>query len=189
MKKFLAATLLSTFVAIPAFAADTGFYAGVDVGNGKIRVKDCGGCSSSKDNETVGGVLLGYQYNKNLAVEAKYTSAGKWEISPGGSGDIKNDVFSLAAVGIAPINDSFSVYGKLGIASTKSKVSGGLTASLQDTRRTAATAGVGVQYNVTPAVGIRFGYDYYEGKTDGTAGSPSVDNNSDVWTIGVVFKF
>ena len=159
MKKLLAAALLSVAVA-PAFAADSGFYAGVDVGSGKIRLSNCGaGCgTSSKDNDTIGGVLLGYQYNKNLAVEGKYTGGGKW-VNAAGTGDVKNDAFAFAVVGIAPINDSFSLYGKLGIASNKSKVSNQAVMGVQDTRRTAATYGVGAQYNATPTVGIRLGYD------------------------------
>ena len=189
MKKLLAAALLSVAVA-PAFAADSGLYAGVDVGSGKIRLSNCGvgGCgSSSKDNDTVGGVLLGYQYNKNLAVEAKYTGGGKW-VNAAGTGDVKNDAFALVAVGIAPMTDSFSLYGKLGIASNQTKVSNTAVMGVQDTRRTAATYGVGAQYNATPTVGIRLGYDRYSGKADITTGG-SVDVDSDVWAIGVVFKF
>lgn len=191
MKKLLAAALLSAAVA-PAFAAptaDSGYYVGVDVGNGKIRVKDCTGCNPSKDSETVGGILLGYQYNKNLAVEVKYTGTGKWEQNTAPAGDVKTDAFALAVVGIAPINNDFSVYGKLGVANTKSKVSGNLTTKVKDARRTAATAGVGVQYNVTPAVGVRLGYDFYSGRVDGVGANSGSDADSDVWTVGVVFKF
>ena len=190
MKKLIAAALLSAAVA-PAFAAptaDSGYYVGVDVGNGKVRANDCGGCTPTKDNDTVGGILLGYQYNKNLAVEVKYTGTGKWEDNTA-PGDIKGDAMALVVVGIAPINNEFSVYGKLGIASNKTKVSNSAVMGVQDARRTAATYGVGAQYNVTPTVGIRMGYDRYEGKVDGTPGNPNVDTESDVWTIGVVFKF
>lgn len=196
MKKFIAAALLSVAVA-PAFAAptaDSGYYVGVDVGNGKIRPDCSGGCiASSKDSDTVGGILLGYQYNKNLAVEIKYTGTGKWEAANNG-GDFKSDAFALAVVGIAPINNEFSVYGKLGVASNQIKVSGTMATNYQDTRRTAATGGVGVQYNATPTVGIRLGYDRYYGKADTTAagaagGFTSTDADSDVWTVGVVFKF
>ena len=188
MKKLLAAALLSVAVA-PAFAADSGFYAGVDVGSGRIRVSNCAGCTSSKNNDTVGGVLLGYQYNKNFAVEAKYTGTGKWEPSPAGTGDIKSDAFALVAVGIAPINDSFSLYGKLGVASNKTKVSGALAATNQDTSRTKETYGVGAQYNATPTVGVRLGYDHYRGQVDSKAGGTNADADSDIWTVGVVFKF
>lgn len=190
MKKLIAAALLSVAVA-PAFAAptaDSGYYVGVDVGNGKVRVNDCGGCTPTKDNDTVGGILMGYQYNKNLAVEVKYTGTGKWEDNTV-PGDIKGDALVLAVVGIAPINNEFSIYGKLGIASNNSKVSNSAAMGVQDTRRTAATYGIGAQYNVTPTVGIRLGYDSYQGKVDSTAGGASVDSDSDVWTVGVVFKF
>ena len=194
MKKLLAAALLSV-VAVPAFAApaasDGSYYVGVDVGNGKVRPSNCaGGCiAASKDNDTVAGIMLGYQYNKNLAVEVKYTGTGKYQVS-GNLGEFKGDAFDLAVVGIAPINDSFSVYGKLGIASNNMKVSGTMATAYQDTRRTAATYGVGAQYNATPTVGIRLGYDHFYGKADPiAAGWTSVDADSDIWTVGAVFKF
>lgn len=200
MKKILVAAMLSITVA-PALAdtttdttadadSENGFYIGIDAGNGKTSLKDCGGgcVSSSRDNGPVGGFLLGHQYNKNLAVEFKYSSTGKFESNAAPIGNIIGDTLALAAVGIVPVTNEFKLYGKLGVASTKTRVSDPVTWNLQDNHHFAATAGVGAQYNLTPITGIRLGYDYYEGKLEGLAGASDIKLNYDVWTIGVVFK-
>lgn len=195
MKKIFVAAVLSAWI-VPAFAAaatapEKGFYAGVDVGNGKARLKDCGtgGCGSpTKNDQVVGGILLGYQYNKNIAVEAKFTGIGKWEDNTV-PGDVKADAFALVGVGIVPVTDEFNIYGKLGVAYIKSKVSNSTAMGIKDTRNTSATLGLGAQYNVTPAIGVRLGYDYYKGKADSTGGGNDIKLNCDVWTAGVIFRF
>ena len=197
MKKILIAAALSAWIA-PAFAApaaatapEKGFYAGADIGSGKVRIKNCSGTclSSSKNDQVVGGILLGYQYNKNLAVEAKFTGTGKWERNTAPTGDIKGDAFALVGVGIAPVTNELSVYAKLGVANMKSKVSNSAALGYKDTRNTSATGGLGAQYNVTSAIGVRLGYDYYRGKVDATAGGGDARLNCDVWTAGVIFRF
>lgn len=196
MRKILVAIMLSIAV-VPALAdttadvaSENGFYIGIDAGSGKTSLKDCvGGCvSSGRDNGAVVGILLGHQYNKNLAVEFKYSSTGKFESNTAPIGNIIGDALALAAVGIVPVSNEFNLYGKLGVASTKTRVSDPLTWNLQDKHHFAATVGVGAQYNLTPITGIRLGYDYYEGKLEGLAGASDIKLNYDVWTIGLVFK-
>ena len=157
MKKILAAALLSV-AAAPAFAADTGFYVGVDVG--RSSTGGIAGVALSQSTDTVGGVLAGYQVNKNFAVEAFFTGAGKFAGTGGGRAITgKADVWGADAVGLLPLSDAFSLYGKLGYASTKTSASS-VPAGLADATRNAVTYGVGAQYNVTPAIGVRLGWDH-----------------------------
>lgn len=186
MKKIAIAALLSAIVAAPAFAADTGGYAGVTLGQARTGTV-APGAVMTKSNDTVYGILGGYQFDNNWGAEAFYTGAGKWAATSAGvpaSG--KADAWGVVAVGTLPLSDAFSLYGKLGYASTKTKANSP-TLDLSATRN-AATYGLGGTYNVNPSVGIRLGWDRY-GTAINTAALGKVNNNSNVYSLGAVFKF
>jgi OOP family OmpA-OmpF porin len=187
MKKIAIAALLSVVVAAPAFAADEGFYAGVTLGQARTTAPS--GVALSKSTDTVGGILGGYQFTKNWGAEAFYTGAGKWNgVSTGGAvGNGKADAWGLNAVGTLPLSNAFSLYGKLGYASTKSTASSA-PAGLTGATRGAATYGLGGTYNVSPAVGIRFGWDRYGAAISNNLGAKQ-NYNSDVYSLGAVVKF
>ncbi|MBI5659651.1 MAG: porin family protein [Nitrosomonadales bacterium] len=167
MKKILAVALLSTVAVTPAFAADSGGYIGVTVGRAKMDNPYAG--TVTKDNETVGGILAGYQYNKNLGVEVFYTSVGKLEVT---GKSAKGDAIGLNVVGIAPLSDAFSLYAKLGYANTKADASG--AATFTGERRSSVTGGVGAQYNMSKEISFRFGWDGYELRTSSLSGFPLI---------------
>lgn len=183
MKKIVAAVLLSAVVAVPAFAADEGFYAGLSLGDGKPGVSPAG--AVSKSSSFIYGGLAGYQYNKNLAVEAQFTGAGKSTDVAGNT--LKADALSLTAVGLLPLNDSFELLGKLGVASTKT-TSSGLTATNLGTTRTGLTYGLGAQYNVSKNLGLRLVWDRYALATSSAVGVKS-NANADVVAVAAVYKF
>lgn len=184
MKKIAAVLLLSTAVAAPAFAAGNGLYAGVDLGRSSTStpaVATIG--ASTKSTDTVFGALLGYQFNQNVGVEAKFAGAGKFSTA---STSAKADAFGVSVVGTMPMNDTLGLYGKLGYARTKSSVTS-LVAGVTGATRGAATYGLGLQYNVSSAIGVRFGLDRY-GAAITSAGAKQ-NYNSNVWSVGAVFKF
>jgi len=187
MKRLLAVALLSTVVATPVFAAESGAYIGVTVGSSKTD-NPYPGNTVTKDTDTVGSILAGYQYNKNLGVEVFYAGVGKLEANCGAgcSASIKGDAVGINVVGTAPISDMFALYAKLGYASTKTDVSVTGVAGTGN-RHSALTGGVGGQYNVTKDVGIRLGWDGYEE----SATIAGVENKprSNVWSMGAVFRF
>jgi OmpA-OmpF porin, OOP family len=196
MKKIAAVLLLSSAVAAPAFAADEGWYAGVDVG--RSRTNSPPNIVLNKSTDTVGGIWGGYQFNKYWGAEVFYTGAGKFNgvnaaDTVAGSG--KADVWGIDAVGTLPLSDTFSLYGKLGYADTKTSTSsyviatGGPT-TLSGASRNALTGGLGLQYAVTPSVGIRLGWDRYEAAVSGASAAGSKDNfNVNVYSLGVLYKF
>ncbi|MDD5181032.1 MAG: porin family protein [Gallionellaceae bacterium] len=192
MKKILAVALLSAFAA-PAFAADNGFYAGVTLGRSSTGNDGTGGVMT-KSTDTVAGILAGYQFTKNWGAEVFYTGAGKWD-SQNTAGTIlvngKADAWGMNAVGTLPLSGAFSLYGKLGYAGTKSTLSVSPAGSTYTgTTRNAVTYGLGGVCNVTPAVGVRLGWDHYGAATSG-ANVVGVKNdfNAGVWSLGAVFKF
>ncbi len=181
MKKTLAAALLSITVATPAFA-ESGFYIGGTLGRAGISNF---GAALTKSSDTVYGGLVGYQFNPNFGLEAQYTGAGKFSTATMSG---KSDIFTLDAVGTVPLADNFSLYGKLGMGSSKSKISDS-TLTYQGVSRTAATYGLGVQYAATPELGIRFGWDRYGSAVKTAATGAKTNFNSNVWSAGVVYAF
>lgn len=165
MKKFAIATLLSVVVAAPAVAAD--MYVGVNVGSAEI---DSPGFSTT----TSFALLGGYTFNQNFAAEVAYSNFGSKSYGPI---TVKSDAVSISGVGSYPFNEQFSVFAKLGLASTKLEGTGFPSESKSD-----LTWGLGGQFNVNKQIGIRLGYDRYK------VGSPIVANQS-ATSVGVVFKF
>ncbi len=183
MKKIAAVALLSAVVAAPAFAADQGVYAGITLGSGKPGIAPAG-VALSKNSEFIYGGLVGYKYNKNLAAEAQFTGIGK--VTDAANQTAKGDAFSVSAVGFLPLNDSFELYGKLGVASVKTKASAGFADT--GATRTGVTYGLGAQYNVNQNIGVRLGWDRYGAATT-TAAAVKSNVNSDVVTVAAVYKF
>jgi OOP family OmpA-OmpF porin len=178
MKKAIAVALLS-IASAPAFA-DSGLYIGGTLG--RASTSNFGSPLTSSSASVYGG-LVGYQINQNFGVEAQYTGAGKFSTATMSG---KSDILTIDAVGSMPVSDSFSIYGKIGMGSSKTKVSDA-TATYQNASRTALTYGLGVQYAATPNVGIRFGWDRY-GSAVSNAGVKT-NINSNVLAAGVVYGF
>src|SRR5450759_5343800 len=154
MKKIASAALLSV-VGAPAVAADEPhMYAGVRVGQAKTSIDNT---VLDTANPTAFGVFLGHTFSPNFGIEGEYLALGEIK---GGGGSAKSNGFSVSGVGSYPINEQFSLFGKLGYAMITSKFSGGVTGS--DAKSKAVTYGLGAQYNVTPGVGVRLGWDKYK---------------------------
>jgi OmpA-OmpF porin, OOP family len=179
MKRILVVAILSAVASAPAFANDTGFYVGANLGQATASGNIANNLSTSH-SDTYMGILAGYQINKNLAAEVQYVDMGKLSQ---GSATAKTSGISVTAVGILPINEMFSVFGKLGVASTSVKV----TSWLNETdNKTAVTVGLGGQYNINNSLGIRVGYDRY---TVGKEIPVHTDGTYTVISAGVVYKF
>jgi OOP family OmpA-OmpF porin len=165
MKKIALALLLSGAVAAPAAAAD--LYFGVKAGSANKKVPTISESSSAF------GIFGGYAVNPNFAVEIGYANLGK--VQEG----VEFSTLEADAVGILPINDQLSVYGKLGFANTKEKT------STRSGSRSAATYGFGGIFNVTSNVGVRLSWDRYGfGDSGGFT-----KGDCDFVAIGAVFKY
>lgn len=194
MKKTLAVALLSVFAA-PAFAGSvdmTGFYAGVTLGTGSTNFTAPTGSAVIVENsksKPVYGLVGGYRYSQNLAVEAAYTGVGYFYTTVGAAKYLSKQIaFSVAAIGTYPINDTFSIYGKLGVASSSSENN---AVAEQNTRRFGPVFGVGAEYKFTPNIAARLGVDRYTVAATIPTVLPAVkqNSNSTVVNAGLIYSF
>ena len=194
MKKIAAALLLSTAIAAPAFAADSGVYVGVDAGLAYTQSPYQGTAATNTSAQSSNaGVQLGYQFDKNWGVELFYTGAGKYTGTVGTNTSVlQSDAWGVNAVGTLPVSNDFSLYARLGAASTYTRLSNSVASTFAAASRAGLTYGLGVQYNVTPAIGVRLGMDAYGLATTnapGTATGSTQNFTSTVTSLGAVFKF
>lgn len=169
------------------------WYAGA--GLGQAKVKDL--CSFASgipcdDTDTAMKIFGGYKVNQNFAVEVAYADLGKATLGiPGASAEYKATTWDILAVGMIPINQQFSVLGKIGMAnwnvdagynlSLASLGSGSVSASGSD-----VTYALGVQYDFSNQVGLRGEWQHYS-----NVGDDNTTGQSDVDVIGasVLFRF
>lgn len=164
--------------------ADTGFYAGATIGQSDFSSADCSGVTCDT-KDTAFRILGGYQINRNFAAEIGYHDLGKLKVSaPGLSGEVKANAFELVGLGAFPINQQFSIYGKLGFYRGEAKLSGDFGDGKET--NTDLTYGVGVQYNFNRQLGVRGEWQRYSKLGGDDTGG---DSDVDVLSIGVVFRF
>ena len=120
---------------------------------------------------------LGYMFNSHLAVEGGYIDAGTQKYNFGTlKAEAKTTGGSIAVLGLAPLGEQFSVFGKLGYNSYSSSVSvAGYSGSGSGTN-SGTLYGVGGIFNVSSSVGVRVEYE-------------KVASDTSITTLGVQFKF
>lgn len=200
-------------------ASAEGFYVGASVGQSKSKLTSAFDTDPfSNDVYGVPGLLtrtqddtgtayklnLGYQFNKYFAIEAGYTNLGKFNVNYTGvgaaAGDTENlnykiDAWTVAGVGILPVTDQFSVFGKLGVAATKTKaneiinlVSVGDVDTISDSKsRTTVLYGVGVKYDFTKNIAVRAEYENFAKVGDDGNGSSAAKLS--LISVGLDFRF
>ena len=183
MKKIMIVALLSAFAA-PAFAedrnaADMHMYAGLRAGQAKTNIEDNSfNTGADSKNPSGWGVFIGHMFNPAFALELEYLNLGEIK---SGTNSAKSTGLSLSGLGSFPVNDQFSLFGKLGYALITGKPGGTFTGS--DRKSRAVTYGFGAQFNVTPTVGVRLGWDKYKFRDSGFNG------NANLVSLAGVFMF
>jgi OOP family OmpA-OmpF porin len=210
--KALGAAFLAGFAAMSsqsAVALDSGWYAGLGVGlsmteidNDRIKAgllqQGLTTTSISDDERDVGYKIFGgYKINRHFAVEGGYFDLGKFSYtantSPPGtvSGSIKLSGFNIDGLGILPLSEKFSAFGRIGVqyAKAKDSISGNTLASsaANESPSKSSTnykAGVGVQYDFTETVGLRTEWERYRV-------NDAVGNRGDIdmVSVGLVVMF
>ncbi len=161
--------------------------------------------STLDDSDTAFGLAGGYQVNPNFAAELAWVDLG--EISYAANGTVTDGVDTFDAglgidqstsgpvfsiLGIVPIGERFSVFGRLGIALMS--VDADATVSLDgesasdgvSTDRSNLMYGIGGEFSLNRAFGIRLGWDRYaEVGSEDQAGEVDID----VISLGLRYNF
>jgi OOP family OmpA-OmpF porin len=208
-----AAVLILGLAATPSMALAEGWYGGLGFGNTKAKddttcsdlsgILDPGYSCSTDDKDTGKKVFVGYQFNKNGAVEFGYVDLGKFTASASGtvtppgitvsaSGDTKAKGFNVTLVGSLPVTNEFAVLGRIGlfrwdVDASASASGGGVSAGGSDSATGAdLTFGVGAQYDFSKTVGARVEWERFQDLGDqGTTGQSDVD----LLSLSLVFRF
>jgi len=191
-----------------ALAGNLGWYGGINIGQSRATIDDAritsgllgGGfatTSISNDDRDTGYKLFGgYQFNKNFALEGGYFNLGKFGFTattvPAGTlnGNIKLQGVNLDAVGILPITDKFSAFGRLGVnyADATDSFTGTGFVKVPDPNPSERAAnlkiGAGIQYDFTQALGVRAEAERY-GVNDAVGNRGDVD----LISVGLVYRF
>ena len=196
-----------------ANAADTntGFYVGAGAGYSRVKFNDnafavAGATASSlsKDESDTGFKLFGgYQFNQNIGVELGYVDLGRFNatrtVTAPAAGTVATNIRTsggfLDLVGTLPLQNNFSLLGKVGAIYSETK------ASLATTGAVALVAGVnrnpkenetnfklglGAQYDFTKTVGLRAEWERFFklGKTNTTG-----EGDVDLYSLNLIIRF
>jgi len=149
------AAALAVSPGAPAQQPATGWYIGGDVGQASFAGED----------DTAFKLLGGYQINRHFAAEGAYS----WLSDKNGA---EITAFELVAVGSFPLASQLSVLGRLGFTNAY------IESPTVDQEKVELTYGIGLQYDMTPKLGIRGQWQRYD-----------TDEEIDLFSIGVLWRF
>lgn len=202
---------LAAFAAIAspfALADDIGWYGGLSIGQSSANIDSAritsnllgaGFASSaitSDDSDTGYKLFAGYKVNRNFALEGGYFDLGRFGFAattvPAGTlnGNIKLSGLNLDVVGILPINEKFSAFGRAGLnyahASDSFSGTGAVIVLNPNPSKREANYkfGAGFQYDFTQSLGMRIEAERYR-INDGAGSKGDVDSLS----LGLVYRF
>lgn len=184
------ALILSSIAGVTAANAAEpvgGWYLGGSVGAATTTASlNAAGTSLTQTDKTDRALSLraGYRLHTNWAVEGGYADLGSSKYQQAGFSEdtMKTALWHIDAVGIVPLNDKFSVFGKLGVTRITYDVNG------YKEHKSTPHLGLGASYALTPAVVLRAEYDDY-GKSRFTDGSASLDIRSHQFSLGMDYRF
>lgn len=186
MKKIIFALIAAATAMGSAQAA--GPYVGVGVATADHNGVPGTTNSSADGYKASGKIFGGYDLDQTWGVEAGYTDVRKSDSNytlNGLPGHAESDghSFYVAGKATAPINDQFSVFGKLGAARNKSTLTSNTDPVLNRSEsKTEAYGAVGVQYNLNQKVALTAEYERYGKKKDFGA-------KPDTFTIAAKYAF
>ena len=178
-KKTIVSALILSGALFSASAFAQGMYvagsAGLGIAASSVKTDldtalTAGGIKSIKSSMSDGTAMnaaLGYEYNPNLSAEVGYFNSGTLSYTATGTGvasikaDTKVTGFQLAAVGTNPLNDKFSVFGKVGYSflTTKSAVTIGTVKSTVSDKNNGIGFGFGASYKLVDNIRIKASYE------------------------------
>ena len=154
---------------------DTGFYVGAQIGASNTDVDTAGLASvgfattGTDETDTAWNFVAGYKFTRNWAIEVGYIDLGSFSATGrfgGAPASISADVrgFNISAVGTLPLNDMFSLYGKLGYLRSETKASASVGGALASgkSRDNDFTMGIGARYHFNRNFSLTLEANHYE---------------------------
>ncbi len=187
MKKLIFAVLTGVAAMSAAQAQISSPYVGVGIASSDHDLKiGAAGSATSDGWKGSGKIFGGFDVNQTLGIEAGYTDIRKANHTytiGGVSGTATSEGHRsyLAAKATMPINDAFSVYGKLGAGYSKVKLNASTLGSSSDSE-TEVYAGLGTQYKISDRMALLLEYERY-GK------SKDAGVKADAITVGARYSF
>ena len=177
--KLLIAALSLAALAFAGSALSQQKESGIYIGGALGQAEQSDQCSStapgvSCDNkDSAWKIFGGFQFSRYFAAELGYANLGEASASAGAvSATDEATAIELVALGMFPVVERFSIFGKLGFASVD------VDTPLGGDTKTELTYGIGAQYDVTPMIGARVQWQRYD-----------TDQEIDLLSIGVVVRF
>jgi OOP family OmpA-OmpF porin len=192
-------------------ADDAAWYIGGNIGQSRAKIDDksistalfgagFNSSISNNDKNTAFKLFGGYQFNRNFAVEGGYFNLGEFgytattaapALAATLNGKIKLQGLNLDAVGMLPLGDKFSVFGRVGMQYAQAKdtfTSSGAapTPANPNPSKNALNykVGVGAQYDFNQSLGMRIEAERFRI-------NDAVGNNGDInmYSLGLVYRF
>ncbi|WP_341677112.1 porin family protein [Niveibacterium sp. SC-1] len=183
MKRTLIATAaVASLFAGSAMAADTGFYAGGNLGTSK---QDISASAPRENSPTTGGIYGGYNFNRNVGVEVSYNNHGKSSVE--GLNDVKTRSLDVDLVARMPVHENVDIYGKAGVAYLDRELE---QAGASTSRNGAAgKLGIGAEFKATEKVALRVEVAHYMGAPTFEGPGYEYKDNFTTFTVGANYKF
>jgi len=214
MKRIAAAALMVlATLAGQALAQQAGpWYGGLSAGtssasidSGALPIAGAPATSLSKDDSDTGFKIYGgYRFNRHFALEAGYTDLGTFGAtrtvlaSPGGTlrAETKVSGVHFDAVGILPLAERFSLFGKVGGYYNEVKTTLSTTGGVSLLPGVAASRshsdvnlkyGIGAGFDFTERFGLRAEWERHSDLGD--TSTTGTQGDVDLVSVGVVFRF
>lgn len=212
MRKYRLFSLLCAASACALGPAHAQWYVGASAGSSRAsfdgdsqaeQLLDLGfeDASTSIDrSDTMARVHAGYRFHRNVAVELAYVDLGELRVRsvvlPAGTLDasVESRGADLSVLGLWPIGDRFTVFGRVGAFAARTRATYAATGSVelvdggarQAHRSTRVLYGLGVMYQVTPRLAVRGDWAHYD-----KLGSDVTGGRFDIRTLsaGIVWRF
>jgi OOP family OmpA-OmpF porin len=167
--------LATTAFALPASAQlnMSSVYIGGSLGRSNFK--------APSETDTAWRLFGGYQFHPNFAAEIGYHNLGQVNFV---QGDRDAKVWELVGIGMWPVANALSVYGKLGGYYGKSELHSSVVPSGDDTNG-GLTYGVGAQYDMMRNAAVRVEWQRY----DNVGGNTTGETDIDVLNVGLLWKF
>jgi len=228
MKWILSWLVVLAVCASSSVAAQQSVYLGVSGGSSTAKfdaadyslgIVPLGPVSGSQNHRSaMGKIFVGYDFAPGWAIEGGYANLGKPAFnysfigtSAGftGQAEDKADAWFIAGKATLPVNQQFSLFGKLGAGwnrlksnqngeflATRVDNTGGSTLTSQfffnlpgnrSKSTTGVLYGIGAEYNFDKQTSVRIEYENFGkfGETNSQTGRATID----AWSVGVAYKF